>query len=58
MVTLDAPDLGRMFLNWLRINMLSKTIQMNCPEALVHIMEDCVLLLAPGIFKNFCRYTG
>lgn len=58
MVTLDAPDLGRMFLNWLRINMLSKTIQMNCPEALVHIMEDCVLLLAPGIFKNFLQVHG
>lgn len=58
MVTMDAPDLGRMFVNWLRINMLSKTIQMNCPEALVHIMEDGVLLLAPGIFKNFLQVHG
>ena len=58
MVTLDAPDLGRMFLNWLRINMLNKTIQMNCTEALVHTMEDCVLLLAPGIFKNFLQVHG
>lgn len=58
MVTLDAQDLGRMFLNWLRINMLNKTIQMNCTEALVHTMEDCVLLLAPGIFKNFLQVHG
>jgi|GEM_PF-1285462 len=55
MVTIDAPDIARMFLSWLRINMLNKTLQMNCPEALVHIMEDCVLLLAPGIFKNFLQ---
>lgn len=58
MVTMDAPDLARMFVTWLRINMLGKTIQMNCPEALVHIMEDCVLLLAPGIFKNFLQVHG
>ena len=55
-VAIDADQVAYMFIRWLRENILNKSIAMNNTEALVHIMEDCVLTLAPGIFKCFWRY--
>lgn len=57
-VAIDADQVAYMFIRWLRENILNKSIAMNNTEALVHIMEDCVLTLAPGIFKCFLEVHG
>jgi hypothetical protein len=52
-VSMSNPDIARMFVNWLRRNIVGKTITVNSTGALVHILEDGIGLLAPAIFKAF-----
>lgn len=57
-LTESKPDLPRKMLSWLQRGLVEKTILINNPVALVHILEDGVFLVSPGIFKDFCRVHG
>lgn len=53
-ISIQTENIGRMFYNWLKKGLIERTILINTPVALVHIVEDGVLLLSPGLFKDFC----
>lgn len=57
-ISIQTENIGRMFFNWLKKGLIEKTILTNSPIALVHILEDGVFLLSPGIFKDFCTKHG
>lgn len=57
-ITIQTENIGRMFFNWLKKGLIERTILINTPVALVHIVEDGVLLLSPGLFKDFCLKHG
>lgn len=57
-IGIQTENIGRMFFNWLKKGLIEKTILINSPVALVHIIEDGVLLLSPGLFKDFCVKHG
>jgi hypothetical protein len=57
-ITIQTENIGRMFFNWLKKGLVERTILINTPVALVHIVEDGVLLLSPGLFKDFCLKHG
>lgn len=57
-ITIQTENIGRMFFNWLKKGLIEKTILINTPVALVHIVEDGILLLSPGLFKDFCLKHG
>lgn len=57
-ISIQTENIGRMFFNWLKKGLIEKTILTNSPVALVHILEDGVFLLSPGIFKDFCAKHG
>lgn len=54
-LTESTPDLASKMLAWLQKGLIEKTILTNHPVALVHIVDDGVFLVSPGIFKDFCR---
>ncbi|MCR6651441.1 MAG: DNA-binding domain-containing protein [Cellvibrionaceae bacterium] len=57
-ITIQTENIGKMFFNWLKKGLIEKTILINTPVALVHIVEDGILLLSPGLFKDFCLKHG
>jgi len=44
---------GEMFIEWLRQGIRSGTMIVNSPGARVHVVEDGVLIVSPGAFKDF-----
>jgi hypothetical protein len=44
---------GEMFIEWLREGIKSGEIAVNVPGARVHVVEDGVLIVSPGAFKEF-----
>lgn len=53
----DASDAGQRFLDWLREGIATRRIQVNTVSARVHVVPEGVLLVSPGIFKDFAtRY--
>jgi hypothetical protein len=55
---MENEQLQRMFLQWLRLNLLERKIAYNKPDALVHFYQGHVLLLGPAIFVNFLVLHG
>lgn len=56
----DAADAGRprRFMEWVRQGIAGGTLQVNVRGALVHGVEDGLLLASPGIFRAFVRRDG
>ena len=56
----DAADAGRprRFLDWVRQGVADGTLPVNVRGALVHGVEDGLLLASPGIFRAFVRRDG
>lgn len=44
---------GKMFIEWLRQGIRSGTMIVNAPGAKVHVVEEGVLIVSPGAFKDF-----
>lgn len=51
--TADSSDTGEQFLTWLRDGVAARTIQVNTVNARVHVVPEGVLLVSPGIFRDF-----
>ncbi|MDZ7840906.1 MAG: MobH family relaxase [Gammaproteobacteria bacterium] len=49
----DSSDSGRRFLDWLRAAVADQRIQVNTVNARIHVVPEGVLLVSPGIFKDF-----
>ena len=56
----DAADAGRprRFMDWVRQGIADGTLPVNVRGALVHGVEDGLLLASPGIFRAFVRRDG
>ncbi|MBN9463853.1 MAG: TraI domain-containing protein [Burkholderiales bacterium] len=56
----DAVDTGRprRFMEWVRQGIADGTLPVNVRGALVHGVEDGLLLASPGIFRAFVRRDG
>ena len=56
----DAADAGRprRFMEWVRQGIADGTLPVNVRGALVHGVEDGLLLASPGIFRAFIRRDG
>lgn len=56
----DAADAGRprRFIEWVRQGIADGTLPVNVRGALVHGVEDGLLLASPGIFRAFVRCDG
>ncbi len=56
----DAADTGRprRFMDWVRQGIADGTLPVNVRGALVHGVEDGLLLASPGIFRAFVRRDG
>lgn len=52
---LDDADPGRRFLHWLKEGLASGTLASNTVNARVHTVAEGLLLVSPGIFKDFDR---
>lgn len=51
----DAADPGRCFLHWLKEGLASGKLAINTVNARVHTVPEGLLLVSPGIFKDFDR---
>ncbi len=51
--TADSSDAGEQFLTWLRDGVAARRIQVNTVNARVHVVPEGVLLVSPGIFRDF-----
>jgi len=49
----DSSDSGRRFLDWLRAAVADQRIQVNTVNARIHTVPEGVLLVSPGLFKDF-----
>jgi hypothetical protein len=49
----DLSRPGQMFIEWLREGIKSGSITVNAPGARVHVVEEGVLIVTPGAFKDF-----
>lgn len=49
----NPSDAGQRFLVWLQDGVANRRIQMNTVSARVHVVPEGVLLVSPGIFKDF-----
>jgi integrating conjugative element relaxase (TIGR03760 family) len=50
-----AESLGEQFLAWLRLGLVQRTIKINESGARVHVVNEGVLLVSPGIFKDYAK---
>lgn len=50
-----AMPSGEHFLTWLIEGLRSERIVMNTPQALVHVAEDTLFLVTPGIFRRYAQ---
>lgn len=50
---IDSSDAGQQFLAWLKDGVATRRIQVNTVSARVHVVPEGVLLVSPGIFKDF-----
>lgn len=53
--TLDDPDIGHHFLDWVRQGLREGKIHTNRSTALIHIVREGVLIVSPLAFKEFIR---
>jgi len=51
--TADPSRPGKMFIEWLRVGVRSGATAVNAPGARVQVVEEGVLIVSPGVFKDF-----
>jgi hypothetical protein len=51
----DGVALAQQFMAWLRQGVLNGTLPVNRPDALVHVVNEGLLLSSPRIFREFAR---
>lgn len=56
--TTRTSDVARSFIGWLRRGISDGTIRVNEPGALVHGVNEGVLLVSPRIFREFSKQLG
>lgn len=56
-VTVD-PDPARRFMRWLQLGLSDGSLRINEPGALLHFVDEGMLLVSPRIFKEFARRFG
>lgn len=54
-VNADGAALAPRFMAWLRQGVLDGTLPVNRPDALVHVVNEGLLLASPRIFREFAR---
>jgi hypothetical protein len=53
-----APDAARHFMAWLRRELNNGTLRANHAGALVHFVDEGMLLVSPRIFREFAKHFG
>ncbi|MGI9573305.1 MobH family relaxase [Alloalcanivorax xenomutans] len=48
-----SGDAGKQFLAWLRDGLATGRLAINTPQARIHVIEQGLILVSPGIFKDF-----
>ncbi|WOA33391.1 MobH family relaxase [Alloalcanivorax xenomutans] len=48
-----SGDVGKQFLAWLRDGLATGRLAINTPQARIHVIEQGLVLVSPGIFKDF-----
>lgn len=48
-----SGDPGKQFLAWLRDGLATGRLAINTPQARIHVIEQGLVLVSPGIFKDF-----
>ena len=54
----EGSELGHRFMHWLQQGISGGTLSVNAPGALVHGVDDGLLLVSPRIFREFARHQG
>jgi hypothetical protein len=54
----DVPPAAARFMNWLQVGLANGEVLYNQSEAMVHFVEDGMLLVSPAIFKAFAEKFG
>jgi len=54
----DPTDAGVRFVQWVRHGLVTKRISVNNANARVHTVPEGVLLVSPGLFKDFSSEAG
>lgn len=54
----QAPDTAHRFMAWLQQGLADGTIRVNQAGALVHFVDEGMLLVSPRIFREFAKHFG
>jgi hypothetical protein len=54
----QAPDAARRFITWLQQGLSNGTLRVNEAGALVHFVDEGMLLVSPRIFREFAKRFG
>ncbi len=54
----EAPDTARRFMAWLQQGLSDGTLRVNQAGALVHFVDEGMLLVSPRIFREFAKHLG
>ena len=54
----QAPDAARHFIGWLQQGLSDGTLRVNQAGALVHFVDEGMLLVSPRIFREFAKNFG
>ena len=54
----QAPDTARRFVAWLQQGLSDGTLRANQAGALVHFVDEGMLLVSPRIFREFAKHLG
>ena len=54
----QAPDAARRFICWLQQGLSDGTLRVNQADALVHFVDEGMLLVSPRIFREFAKNFG
>jgi hypothetical protein len=57
-VQTDAAEPAHRFMDWVRRGIADGTLTVNTSGALVHGVEEGLLLVSPGIFRAYARHDG
>jgi hypothetical protein len=57
-LSIETTNLQHIFLAWLKAGITSKSIPLNNPNAIAHIVEEGVFLVCPKVFKDFLIAHG
>jgi integrating conjugative element relaxase (TIGR03760 family) len=49
----DEDDPGERFLRWLREGIEGRTLEINTPNARLHVLPEGLALVSPGVFRDF-----